>query len=95
MTALERIESFDPTKDIPEFLSNVREGYDEHYGRWFQDVGDDPMGSGRRFAYMRSGTCTNLKFSTNVSVPFLIYAVSSSCFHYFKIEALNLFSFLF
>ena len=27
---------------------------------------------------MRSGTYTNLKFSTNVYVPFLIYAVSSS-----------------
>ena len=48
MTALEHIESFDPTKDIPEFLSHVRDGYDEHYGRWFQEVNDDPMGSGRR-----------------------------------------------
>ena len=28
---------------------------------------------------MRSGTCTNLKFSTNASVPFLIYAVISWC----------------
>ena len=32
-----------------------------------------------RFAYMRSGTCRMLKFSTNVSVPFLIYAVMCSC----------------
>lgn len=28
--------------------------------------------------YMRSDTCTNLKFSTNLYVPFLIYVVSSS-----------------
>ena len=27
---------------------------------------------------MRSGTCRMLKLSANVSVPFLIYAVSSS-----------------
>ena len=27
---------------------------------------------------MRSGTCRMLKFSTNVYVPFLIYAVSGS-----------------
>jgi hypothetical protein len=27
---------------------------------------------------MRSGTCTNLKFSTNADVPFLIYAVMLS-----------------
>lgn len=35
-----------------------------------------------RFAYMRSGTCRMLKFSTNVSVPFLIYAVSTSTFRF-------------
>ena len=39
---------------------------------------DRSRGRNQRFAYMRSGTCTHLKFSTNVSVPFLIYAVSSS-----------------
>lgn len=28
---------------------------------------------------MRSGTCRMLKYSTNVSVPFLIYAVTCWC----------------
>ena len=32
----------------------------------------------RRVAYMRSGTCRMLKFSTNAYVPFLIYAVMLS-----------------
>jgi len=32
----------------------------------------------QRVAYMRSGTCRMLKFSTNAYVPFLIYAVMLS-----------------
>jgi len=35
-----------------------------------------------RFAYMRSGTCRMFKLSTNVSVPFLIYAVSTSTVYF-------------
>jgi len=48
MTAVGRIESFDPTNDMAEFLSHVREEYNEHYGRWFQEVNDDPS-SGDRY----------------------------------------------
>ena len=40
------------------------------YGTWIPR-------SLKRFAYMRSGSCRMLKFSTNISVPFLIYAVIS------------------
>jgi len=51
----------------------------------------------QRFAYMRSGTCRMVNFSTNVSVPFLIYAVSSSTDlnHKCSIEEPNLFLFFF
>jgi len=39
---------------------------------------------------MRSGTCRMLKFSTNVSVPFFIHAVSGWAFHKLKQNEQNI-----
>jgi hypothetical protein len=44
---------------------------------------------------MRSGTCRMLKLNTNVYVPFLIYAVSSSTVNYHRTLIEEPFSFLF
>ena len=44
MSDLKFIEDFDPFKmDVAEFLSSVREQYDEHYGKWNQTALDDAI----------------------------------------------------
>jgi hypothetical protein len=44
MNRLEFIRDFDPFKmRVDDFLLSVREEYDEHYGKWYQEVRDNDV----------------------------------------------------